>query len=109
MENVRDELEFFEGMMKNLAQQFGTRCEIVLHDYTESFDSTIVLIENGHVTGRKPGGCPTDLFYKYFKDGEHEEIGTYMNTTDNGRIFKSSTTLIRNKKGQGDRFFMYQF
>lgn len=100
MENVHDEIEFFTSLVKNISQQFGMKCEVVLHDYTKSYDSTIVLIENGYVTGRKPGGPPSDLFYKNFKDGEHKEIGTYMNTTDNGRVFKSSTTLIRNSKGR---------
>ncbi len=100
MENVRDELDFFKNLAKYIAQQFGSRCEVVLHDYSNNYDGTIVLIENGHVTGREVGGCSTNLFYINFKDGMHDEIGTYMNTTETGRTFKSSTTLIRNSAGK---------
>ena len=99
MEKVHDELAFFRSLLRNLGLQFGPRCEIVLHDFTKEYDHTITLIENGEVTGRQVGDGPTSLFFRYFKDGEHEEIAPYINHVD-GRTFKSSTTLIKNEKGK---------
>ena len=99
MEKVHDELEFFRSLLHNLGLQFGPKCEIVLHDFTKEYDHTITLIENGAVTGRQIGDGPTSLFFRYFKDGSHEEIAPYLNHID-GRTFKSSTTLIKNEKGK---------
>lgn len=101
MESVFQEMEFFQVLSRNLGIQFGTNCEIVLHDFTqEKLDSTIVAVTNGHVTGRSLGDGPTSLFFRYFKDGMHEDIEPYINCTDDGRIFKSSTTLIKNSEGK---------
>ncbi len=102
MERVHDELEFFRSLLHNLALQFGPKCEVVLHDFTntQALDRTITLIENGGVTGRAIGDGPTSLFFRYFKDGAHEEIAPYINRTDDGRTFKSSTTLIKNGAGK---------
>ncbi len=101
MESVHQEMEFFQALLRNLGIQFGINCEIVLHDFTqEKYESTIVAITNGHVTKRKIGDGPTSLFFQYFKDGMHEDIEPYINCTDDGRIFKSSTTLIKNNEGK---------
>ena len=44
-------------LAQGLAEQFGSNCEIVIHDLSEEhIDNSIVHIENGHVTGRKLGG-----------------------------------------------------
>ena len=100
MEKVHDELDFFRSLLHNLGLQFGPRCEIVLHDFTKEYDHTITLIENGEVTGRQVGDGPTSLFFRYFKDGAHDEIAPYINHIDDGRTFKSSTTLIKNEQGK---------
>ena len=55
MEKVENESAFFESLMKGIVALFGSKCEVVLHDLTGSYESTVVMIENGHVTGRKIG------------------------------------------------------
>jgi len=52
-------LELLEQIAKAIAAQFGSNCEVVLHELSgKSAYSSIVAIENGHVTGRKVGdGC----------------------------------------------------
>ena len=57
MENVLENLEFFQQIMTLIEEHFGKKCEIVLHDFTADRDRTIVDIRNGEVTGRKIGGC----------------------------------------------------
>ena len=41
--------------------QFGSKCEVVLHDLTKPYDHTIVDIRNGYITGRKVGDCGSNL------------------------------------------------
>ena len=54
-------LELLEQIAKAIAAQFGSNCEVVLHELSgKSAYSSIVAIENGHVTGRKVGGWGTD-------------------------------------------------
>ena len=49
-------LEMLEQIAKAIAAQFGSNCEVVIHELSgKSAYSSIVAIENGHVTGRKVG------------------------------------------------------
>lgn len=44
-------LELLEQIAKAIAAQFGSNCEVVLHELSgKSAYSSIVAIENGHVT-----------------------------------------------------------
>ena len=48
-------LELLKQLAKALAVQFGNDCEVVIHDLTrKSLHKSIVYIENGHITNRKP-------------------------------------------------------
>ena len=50
------QIEFYKRLAHGLALQFGPNCEVVVHDLeTEDVDHSIVVIENGHVSGRKLG------------------------------------------------------
>ena len=44
-------LELLCQIAKGIAAQFGSHCEVVVHDLTRQADHTIVAIENGHVSG----------------------------------------------------------
>ena len=47
------QIEFYKRLAHGLALQFGPNCEVVVHDLeTEDVDHSIVVIENGHVSGR---------------------------------------------------------
>ena len=47
----RESQRLLESVMKLIAAQFGPDCEVVLHDWSKDYESTIVAIENGHVYG----------------------------------------------------------
>ena len=48
------QIEFYKRLAHGLALQFGPNCEVVVHDLeTEDVDHSIVVIENGHVSGRR--------------------------------------------------------
>ncbi len=70
-----------------------------MHDFTKDYDSTIIHIINGHLSGRKVGDCPSSFFFEHLVDGEikMDDKPVYFNTTQKGKMLKSSTTFLRNK------------
>ena len=59
-------LQFMLQLAKGLARQFGPNCEVVVHDLDSNDpNSSIVAIENGHVTGRKVGDGPSHVAVSY--------------------------------------------
>lgn len=101
MNRVQDEFKMFQSLMKGLTAIFGNNCEAVLHDLTEGYESTVVMIENGHVTGRRIGDCGSNLGLEVLRgtavDGD--KYGYFTNTRD-GRVLRSSSIYIRNDDGK---------
>lgn len=92
-------IEFLERLAKGLAAQFGSNCEIVVHDMTT--ENTIRIIENGHVTNRKIGDGPSHVVLEALQAGHdklNDHIG-YLTKTHDGRVLKSSTIYIRDAQG----------
>lgn len=68
------QIEFYKRLAHGLALQFGPNCEVVVHDLeTEDVDHSIVVIENGHVSGRKLGDGPSHIVF----ESMHEAAPTY--------------------------------
>ena len=44
MNSIEEALPLLETVMKGIAKHFGSKCEIVLHDYQKDFSSSIVAI-----------------------------------------------------------------
>lgn len=64
------QIEFYKRLAHGLALQFGPNCEIVVHDLeTEDVDRSIVVIENGHVSGRKLGDGPSHIVLESMHEG----------------------------------------
>ena len=89
-----------ELLADNLAGMFGPDCEVLLHDLTGSHESTVVKIANGHVTGRKLGDPPTNIFYEQVMAGGGANPPPYVTRLEDGRIIKSSTTFLRDHRGK---------
>ena len=83
-----------------IAAQFGDNCEVVLHDLSNhTMDSSIILIENGHVSNRKIGDGPSHVVLEALRNNPEniqDHLG-YLTQTDDGRILKSSTIYLRNE------------
>lgn len=101
MNRVQDEFRMFQSLMKGLTAIFGTNCEVVLHDLTEGYESTVVMIENGHVTGRRVGDCGSNLGLEVLRGtvADGDKYGYFTNTRD-GRVLRSSSIYIRNDDGK---------
>jgi predicted transcriptional regulator YheO len=101
VENINDEFEFLNELVKGLASQFGSSCEVVLHDLTGSYDSTITAIENGHITGRKVGDPGTNLGLEILRGNEvNGNKFNYITQTKEGRILRSSSWYMKNSEGR---------
>ncbi len=101
MERLEDEWHFLKQLMNLISKEFGTKCEVVLHDLTKDYDHTIVDIKNGHVTNRSVGGCGSNLGLEVLNGSVEEgDKFNYVTTTKDGKILRSSSIYIRNSKGE---------
>ena len=96
-------LELLKQVAEGLAAQFGSSCEVVIHDVsTHHPEHSIVFIKNGHVTGRKLGDGASNVVLEQLKeaDAQPEDHLGYLTRTPDGKILKSSTMYIRNSRGR---------
>ena len=96
------ELEKNIPLAKTIAEMFGKKCEVIIHDFSNPQHS-IIAIENGYVTGRKIGDPITDLALATWKKGGYGEkktdrIVNYKTKTKDGRMLKSSSVFIRDNQ-----------
>lgn len=93
-------LDLLKNLAHGIATQFGSNCEVVVHDLTtENKESTVVYIENGHVTNRKLGDGPSHVVLEALKKSPEDlqDHLDYMTKTADGKILKSSTVYIRDQ------------
>lgn len=96
-------LEFLKQLAHGLAAQFGNSCEVVIHDLKrKDLDSSIVYIENGHVSNRHTGDGPSGIVLETLRSdpSKVKDKLAYLTRTDDGRILKSSTLYIRDEDGK---------
>ena len=107
------DLDFYKRLASALAQQFGSNCEVALHDLTgDDPDHTIAVIENGHVTHRKVGDGPSRIVLEALHTDDPAQLSDsagYLMKTHDGRILKSSTVYIRNEQGGIDGVFSINY
>jgi predicted transcriptional regulator YheO len=89
-------LKLFFPVVDVIARNFGSNCEVVLHDFSKPHAS-IIKIANGHITGRDVGGPATDLILSLLEsDGPSRDcIIGYKTKTEKGGDLRSSTVMIR--------------
>ncbi|MGI6229741.1 MAG: helix-turn-helix transcriptional regulator [Tractidigestivibacter sp.] len=108
----KSEIEFLSRLAKGIATQFGSNCEVVVHDLeSENPDSTIVAIENGHVTGRKLGDGPSNVVLKALNSdpGKLSDHLAYHTRTEDGRELRSSTIFFRDSSGKPTGIFAINY
>ena len=102
-----DEMSEMKGALVAITRAFartiGPRCEVVLHDYREwdRSGSTIVWIENGHVTGRHIGGPTTNLGLEAMRAGyASADRFNYLSRAKDGRTLRSTSIYFQNRTGK---------
>ena len=96
-------LEMLKQIAAGIAAQFGSNCEVVIHDVSgKNMDHSIVHIENGHVSGRKVGDGGSHVVVEQMiqEDAQPEDYLGYLTRSPNGKVLKSSTRYIRNSRGK---------
>lgn len=85
-----------------IAAQFGSDCEVVVHDLSRHPDHCIVAVENGHVSGRKVGDGASYVVLDQMTraDAQPKDHLCYLTRTPDGKILKSSTMYIRGANGK---------
>jgi len=97
------QLETLKQIARAMAAQFGSSCEVVVHDISAAnADHSIVHIENGHISGRKVGDGPSKVVLEQILHAKENPVDhlAYLTRTPDGKILKSSTVYIRNSKGK---------
>jgi predicted transcriptional regulator YheO len=98
-------LALLTQIARDLASQFGSDCEVVIHDLkTQDPEHSIVYIENGHVTNRAVGDGPSKavldaLHRQKLADNSVEDHTGYLMKTSDGKILKCTTSYIRDDDG----------
>jgi predicted transcriptional regulator YheO len=93
-----EQIEFLKRLAHGIAIQFGKDCEVVVHDlHSADPESTIVAIENGHVTNRKVGDGPSNVVLHALKDdpAKLDDELAYLTRTESGHVLKSTTVYLR--------------
>ena len=93
-------LENLKPIARVIAETFGRKCEVAVHDLRNLEHSLVYLA--GNVTKRQPGAPITDLVVKILrqKSNQAEDMVNYKTITRDGRPLKSSTVFIRDEKGE---------
>lgn len=101
MKTIKGELNFFKRLLDMMEKQLGNNSEILLHDYAEEFDHTVIDIRNGHITGRSIGACSTNLGLEILRgDSVDGDRYNYITHRKDGRILRSSSMYIHNDDGK---------
>ena len=106
------EREMLCRIAKALAAQFGSNCEVVVHEISDcSTSNSIIAIENGHVTGRKSGDGPSQVVLEQLgKDGLcPEDHLCYLMRTPDGKLLKSTSVYIPDDEGKVAAIFGVNF
>lgn len=101
MNSVAEVLPLLQMLVDGFGKHFGANVEFVVHDYSKDFDSTIVAIANGNVTGREVNRGGTLVGLKMLQGLEKEEGRfNYFTQTHDGRFLRSSTLYLKNDAGK---------
>ncbi|WP_087974802.1 helix-turn-helix transcriptional regulator [Oceanobacillus rekensis] len=92
-------LEQYIPVAEVIARTFGHDCEVVLHDLTVPQNSVVYTVNN-HVTGRQVGQSFNHLITEVLlsQNFTNDFSTNYYFQTDDGRLIKSSTLLIRDEE-----------
>ncbi|MBO4419581.1 MAG: transcriptional regulator [Oscillospiraceae bacterium] len=107
------ELEMLRTVAKGVAAEFGSGCEVVVHEISpQAAEHSLAIIENGHVTGRKAGDGPSQVVLEQLQKAESDPTVdrlSYLTRTPSGKLLKSSTVFLRGEDGRVCALFGVNF
>lgn len=101
MKSIESEMAFLKSLMKLISAQMGDKCEVVLHDWSQGYEKSVVAIENGHITGRSIGSCGSNLGLEVIRGTMDDgDLFNYVTQTKDGRYLRSSTMYIKDEENK---------
>ncbi|MEU3980824.1 helix-turn-helix transcriptional regulator [Streptomyces sp. NPDC026672] len=85
-------------LVDGIAATLGSFCEVVVHDFRRPERSVVALA--GSVTGRGTGGSMSEIGMRLLARGDEarDELN-YLTRTQDGKLVKSSTMVLRDTRG----------
>ena len=96
-QNMNPKLRILIPVVRGLAKILGKDYEVNLHDVSIP-ERSLVLCENGYVTGRSEGGPMTDFGLLMLQSEEYqsrEGVFNYLAKNNRGELIKCSCIFIR--------------
>ncbi len=96
---MNPKLKILEPVVRGLAKILGKDYEVNLHDVSMP-EHSLVMCENGYVTGRTTGGPMTDFGLYMLQSDEYkgkEGIFNYLAKNNRGELIKCSAIFIRDE------------
>lgn len=96
---MNPKLKIMIPVVRGMAKILGKDYEVNLHDVTMP-EHSLVMCENGHVTGRAPGAPMTDFGLYMLQSEEYrnrEGIYNYLARNNRGELIKCSAIFIRDE------------
>ena len=97
---LNPKLKPYIPIVRGLAMALGKDYEVNLHDLSRP-EHSLVMIENGHVTGRKVGSPMTDFGLYMMKAEEYKKkdgVFDYLAQNSSGKKMKCSCIFIRDEQ-----------
>lgn len=98
-QNMNPKLRILIPVVRGLAKILGKEYEVNLHDVSIP-ERSLVLCENGYVTGRSEGGPMTDFGLLMLQSEEYqsrEGVFNYLAKNNRGELIKCSCIFIRDE------------
>ena len=101
-------LDMLRQVAAGIAAQFGSSCEVVIHDLSKHPDHTIVAIVNGHVSGRKVGDGASNVVMEQMQTNDQapKDHLCYLMKTPDGKILKADVTVAKNYLSQEEMDYL---
>ena len=100
----KEMLMLLKQVADGIADQFGSNCEVAVHDPKGNDGYSVLYIVNEHVSGQSVGGYTDRALLKKQNLGELESRGhvSYMVKTPDGKILKNSAICVKNDRGEAE-------
>lgn len=108
---INPKLNILIPVVKGLAKILGEDYEVNLHDLSMP-EHSLVLCENGHVTGRQPGGPMTDFGLFMMQSAEYKNkdgVFNYLARNNRGELIRCSAIFIRDETGETIAFLCLNY
>lgn len=94
-------LTLLEPVAKGIAMQFGTNCEVVIHDVNDTcMNASVIDNKNGQIISHQTNDDSSNTMGDVFCEDQNKpkEYASYITKRTDGRILKSTTVYLRDAK-----------